>query len=137
MAFIGMAYPITKHPLGFFHSQSGLEQIKSDLLVLLLTNPGERVMLPDFGTPLRNLVFEPNDPTIVNKTRQMIAESIRKWEPRVQIEDIIVSNTIDAAALDPNDTLDEVPHILSIVIRFFDPNDIDEVEELKLQVPLS
>jgi len=137
MAFIGLAYPITKHPLGFFHSQSGLDQIKSDLLVLLLTNPGERVMLPDFGTPLRKLVFEPNDPMIINQTRQMIAESIRKWEPRVQIQDILVSNNIDEKSLDPSDTLDEVPHILSIVIRFFDPNNIDEVEELKLQVPLS
>ncbi len=137
MIFLGSPYPIIKHPLGFFHTGTGIDQVKADLLVLLLTNPGERVMLPDFGTPLRKLVFEPNDSTIVDQARQMIIDSIAKWEPRITVEQIDVSNTIDTSSLNRLDTQDEIEHILSIRIRFFDPENIKEVQELRLRVPLA
>jgi phage baseplate assembly protein W len=48
MNFLGAPYPIIKSPRGLLRTQSGINQIKSDLLVLLLTEPGERVMLPEF-----------------------------------------------------------------------------------------
>lgn len=57
--FKGLPYPVIEHPLGLFRTQTGINTIKSDLLVLLLTNPGERVMLPEFGTPLKDLMFQP------------------------------------------------------------------------------
>jgi len=63
--FIGAPYPISRHPLGMLRSQKGVNQVKSDLLVLLLTEPGERVMLPAFGTPLKQFFFEQNDSVIV------------------------------------------------------------------------
>ena len=79
----GFAYPIIKGPKGFFGIQSGINQIKSDLLILLLTSPGERVMLPTFGTPLKDLIFEPGDASLVSRARQMIINSITQWEPRI------------------------------------------------------
>jgi hypothetical protein len=44
--FAGAPYPITKDPMGYFRIQSGIDQIRSDLLALILTNAGERPMLP-------------------------------------------------------------------------------------------
>ena len=70
MKFLGAPYPIIKHPRGFFHTQSGIDQVKADLLILLLTNPGERVMLPDFGAGLNRLMFEPNDSILVLQTKE-------------------------------------------------------------------
>lgn len=135
--FMGVPYPIRKHPLGLLHIQSGVEQIKSDMLVLLQTNPGERVFLPDYGTPLRRLIFEPNDRSLRQRAKQMIINSIKRWEPRVAIQQIEVLNEVDKTQLDRNDDKTALDHILSIRIIFVDPQNIQEVQELKLEMPLA
>lgn len=135
--FLGIPYPVRKHAQGFFHTQEGINQIKSDLLVLLLTNPGERVFLPAFGTPLRQLVFEPNDTGLESKARQMIVNSIQQWEPRVAVQQIEVTNLIDETSLNSSDDFTEIYNVLSIRIIFVDPENIREIQELKLEIPLA
>ena len=135
MRFLGAPYPITKNSKGFLYTQEGLDQIKSDLLVLLLTHPGERVMLPGFGTPLKDLLFDQNDINTVQKTTQMIASAITAWEPRITVTQIDVRNSANESSLDPNDTGSEIDHILSINISFFDPQNIKDVQKLTLELP--
>jgi phage baseplate assembly protein W len=135
-SFLGVPYPVRKDPRGFFYSQDGIDQIKSDMLVLLLTNPGERVMNPNYGTPLRRLIFDPNDETLQNTAREMIISSIRQWEPRIAVQQIEVSSKIDNTSLNKADDKTELEHILFIRIIFVDPQDIKEVQELVLEMPL-
>lgn len=135
MKFLGAPYPIVKTPRGLLATQEGLKQIRSDLLVLLLTNPGERVMLPEFGTPLRKLIFEPNDQVVIQQATQMISDSIRKWEPRITVTEISVS-LLPSSFKNPQDTDEDVSHVLFINIKFHDPQTINEIQELKLQLPL-
>ena len=134
--FKGIPYPITKTPRGFFYIQGGVDQIKSDMLVLLLTNPKERVMLPDFGTPLRKLLFEQNDVSIIAKAKQMIAKSLKMWEPRVAIENIYIQNklAVSSASVLEEDVNSE--RVLLIRITFFDRLEITKINELKLELPL-
>lgn len=132
MEFLGMPYPIVRHPLGLLRTQSGISQIKSDLLVLLLTEPGERVMLPGFGTPLKRLMFEPNDPSLAEAARNAIIDSIRNWEPRIRVTDIEVTNS--PGGMDSSE--DDSGNVLMIRISFTDFNNIREIQELKLEVPL-
>lgn len=134
--FQGVPYPVKKTPKGFLYTQSGTNQIKSDMLVLLLTNPGERVMNPTFGTPLRKLIFEPNDAGLQKVAKNMIINSIKKWEPRVAIQNITVTSKVDKTSLSKDDNRQEVDHILFIRIIFVDPQNIKEVQELTLEVPL-
>ncbi|RDJ35650.1 MAG: hypothetical protein DWQ19_12595 [Crenarchaeota archaeon] len=136
MSFIGAPYPIVKNPKGFLASQSGLEQIKSDLLCLLLTSPGERIMLPTFGTPLRELAFEQNDALVIEKAREMIVSAIETWEPRITVSEININNGPGNLTLNSSDLRQDVDHILSIQIKFFDPEEIQEVEELVFELPL-
>lgn len=133
--FKGAPYPIVSHPRGLLHIQSEMEQIKADLLQLLQTNPQERVMLLDFGTPLKNLLFNPNDETTQNEAREMIINSIRKYEPRVSIEAIDVG-FIKESDLDLNDTFEDIEHILHIKISFLDPENIQEIQALELKIPI-
>jgi phage baseplate assembly protein W len=135
--FLGSPYPITKGPHGFFRTQSGVSQIKSDLLVLLLTNPGERVFLPDFGTPLKRLIFEQNDTALETLARNMIISSIERWEPRIVVNQIEVSSQASRSDLDSYDKYEDIDNILSIKIIFVDPDQISEVQELRLQIPLT
>ena len=138
MNFTGAPYPISRHPLGMLRSQKGVNQVKSDLLVLLLTEPGERVMLPEFGTPLKQFFFEQNDSVIVERVREVIANSIRSWEPRIAVTDIEVTNSRDRVdpSLNPTDNGEEADHVLMIRIRFTDFDNIQSVQELKLEIPL-
>ena len=135
--FLGIPYPITKNPLGFFRTQSGVSQIKSDLLTLLLTNPGERVFLPDYGTPLKRLIFEQNDATLEVIARNMIIESISKWEPRIVVSQISVSSQASRSDLNYQDPGEDTDSILSIRIMFVDPEQLSEIQELVLQIPLA
>ena len=134
--FLGLQYPLVKGPRGLLAQKSGVDQIKADLLQLLLTNPGERVMIPNYGTPLRTLFFEPNDASLVVRAKQMIANAILTWEPRVVVTDITVLTSIDRSKLNPADTGDELDSILYIQINFVDPENISEVEQLALTVPI-
>lgn len=135
--FLGFPYPIRKNSLGFLYSESGINQIKADMLQLLLTNPGERVMLPQFGTPLRRLIFEPNDPQLAEKAKNMIISSLKLFEPRIAVQNIEVSNNINRDSLNDADALVDIENILSIRIIFVDPENISEVQELKLEMPLA
>ena len=133
--FKGVPYPIVKSPQGLLRTESGVAQIKADLLQLLLTNPEERVMLPTFGTPLKDLFFDQNDSQAAETARQMVINSISLWEPRIVVQ------SIEAGLIDPNaanefedGTTDG--HILFIRIEFLDPEQIQEVQELILEVPL-
>lgn len=134
--FIGAPYPIVKTARGFFQKTVGVDSIKADLLALLLTNPKERVMLPTYGTGLRKLLFEPNDPFVVEEARELIINAINTWEPRITVDQIEISGNIDESLLDAEDTKEDIEHILSIRIIFFDPENILDVQELKLEVPL-
>lgn len=46
---------------------------------LLFTAPGERVMRPDFGSGLRELVFAPNSPELAATTRMLVQGALQQW----------------------------------------------------------
>jgi len=102
---------------------------------LLLTNPGERVMLPDFGTPLRALLFEPSNPLFAQRVRNAIIGAINLWEPRVVVLAIDVvdpqGNTGDAAILTNSDS-----NSFYVNIKFALPEKLQAVDQLTLEIPL-
>lgn len=136
MRFYGMPYPITQHPRGFLRTQRSPELLKSDLMTLLLTNPGERVMLPTFGTPLISLLFEPNDDIAATQARQMIIDAIQTWEPRIVVQNLTVSRTnLDLPNESPMENNEGL--ILLISLEFSEFDNIQSVQALNLEVPLS
>jgi len=133
--FIGLQYPLKKTARGLLPQQRGVDQIKADLLQLLLTNPGERVMLPEFGTPLRKLFFEPNTIGLEIEAQRTIVEAINTWEPRIEIQNITVNSEFSDDDLASNDPGYDKEHILGIKIEFYDPENITQLEELVLEIP--
>lgn len=74
---------------------SGPGAVRQALRLLLATEPGERVMRPDFGCGLRQFLMAPNTPA----TRAAIGEAIRlaigHWEPRAALQSVEVLPTAD------------------------------------------
>ena len=56
---IGVAFPLDNVNM-FKGTQTVKEQVKSNLINLLLTEPGERLYIPNYGVGLNGLLFEPN-----------------------------------------------------------------------------
>jgi uncharacterized protein len=66
------------------------ENVRESIRVILLTEPGERLMRPGFGCGLRRFLFEPNTPTTRALIREGIGRAISDWEPRVRLEAVEV-----------------------------------------------
>lgn len=62
--------------------------IKSDLIHLLLTNKGERLYLPDFGTNLRRYLFNPQDGITENNIKDEIVNAVNTFIPNLSITNI-------------------------------------------------
>ncbi len=123
-------------PRGVFYPQVGSTQIRSSLLTLLMTNRYERVMETDFGADLDRFLFEQSTADLEQTVRQRIIDIINQYEPRVTIESLIVTTNPPAVVLDPRET-DNRGQILYIQILYRDPDNITEVQDLTLELPLS
>jgi phage baseplate assembly protein W len=64
---------------GRVFAQGGDALLRSKVLQLLLTAPGERVNLPDFGTRLRDLVFDPNNDILAAATEFAVTRALQRF----------------------------------------------------------
>ena len=64
------------------------ETISQNLKFLVLTKPGERIAVPDFGVGIENYLFEQNTPAIQNLIRQNIIEQANTYMPYITIREI-------------------------------------------------
>ncbi len=64
------------------------EDIRQSLVILLSTIKGERVMQPDFGANMEELLFEPLTVSFAKKISDQIERAILFYEPRIKTDDI-------------------------------------------------
>lgn len=81
----GIAVPFNRTPDGYFGAKGTRDVIWSSIVNILLTPIGTRIMIPEFGSRVPELVFEPNDDLLQAQARIYIFEAIQKWEPRVRL----------------------------------------------------
>ena len=82
---VGVAFPLDENNV--FHSTETLmDQAKSNLINLLMTSPGERINLPDFGVGLKRLLFEQN--IDLGILRNKIIKQSNFYVPNIQVMDV-------------------------------------------------
>jgi phage baseplate assembly protein W len=87
----GFKYPIGDLDKGgFLKKSSDVDVVKGQLRQLLLTNRGERVMLPAYGTNLRRYLMEPLDQATLSQIKREILESFSRYAPNVGVTKIQV-----------------------------------------------
>lgn len=86
----GWQFPLGFTPSGSVDLASGTQRLEQAMRLILTTYPGERPMRPAFGSYLRDHVFEPV--TLDNATRLAaeVRRALVRWEPRVEINDVVV-----------------------------------------------
>lgn len=86
-----ISYPFTLSPLGVLDSTENPVKIYIDrLLTLLSTSPGQRPMLPEYGTDVLRALYE-NDNQLEFSINQAVRSAVNVWLPEISIEEINVS----------------------------------------------
>ena len=96
---IGVALPFDA-PGVFKSTYTTKDQIKSNLVNLLLTDVGERVMNPTFGCDLKRFIFEGITESNINNLKESLANSIAVFVPEVSVTDIIIVPNTDFNTID-------------------------------------
>ena len=89
---VGITLPLRNSDKGFFNkSYTTLEQAKSNLKNLLLTQKGERPFQPELGTNIYRILFEPITDSMPDRIAESIEDGIQKWLPYLKIEKLQVT----------------------------------------------
>jgi len=89
---IGVVFPLMNGG-NFQQSLTIKEQVKSNIINVLLTQQGERVNQPDFGAGLKNVLFE-ND-IDQEEIASRINEQLQTYVPEVNIDNVLVDTDVD------------------------------------------
>ena len=71
----------------------GEQNVRESIRIILLTEPGERLMREGFGCGLRRFLFEPNTVATRQLIKERIVAAIGRWEPRVALQEVAVEDS--------------------------------------------
>ncbi|MGY1636830.1 GPW/gp25 family protein [Geodermatophilus sp. SYSU D00742] len=91
----GWRFPVRPGQDGGLALVGGDERIRQSIWLVLATAPGERVMLPDFGCGVHDLVFQPNTAAVRGSVRAEVRDALVRWEPRIDVIDVAVTQPPD------------------------------------------
>jgi len=101
---MNLAYPYQLSPLGRTAEAGDAQHIRDLIEQVLFTIPGERVMRPDFGCGVAQLVFAPNSAELASATQMLIQGSLQQW-----LGDLIMVQGVRVEAIDA---------VLSITVQY-------------------
>jgi len=119
----GISFPPRVGADGRVVWSEGPVNIREAIQVVLLTEPGERLQLSDFGGRLRSALFEPNTVSTRRIVQEEIERALRLWEPRITL----LSVTVDEDEDDPRAALATIAYQLVA-------NQADERVTLRVQL---
>ena len=86
MQYSGIAYPVKWGRKGLFSVKSDIELIEGNIIQILGTRRGERVMLPLFGSRILDFIHEPLDHITCALLRFELINAISMWEHRISLD---------------------------------------------------
>jgi phage baseplate assembly protein W len=87
----GLAFPLRTAADGSIALVSADQELRESIRLILGTAYGERPMRPEFGCGIHDLVFAPANSTTAGEAAYEVRRSLERWEPRVEVDDVIVS----------------------------------------------
>ena len=101
-AFLGQgwAFPPAVDASGEVALVAYEDDVKEAVRIILATNPGERVMRPDFGAGLSAFLFEPINTTTMALVRHRVEQALVVWEPRIDTITVEVTTPPGEGRLD-------------------------------------
>jgi phage baseplate assembly protein W len=85
---IGWKFPLQVTAGGNIAQSSYEQRVQESIYLILNTAKGERVMLPDFGCGIHELVFAPNNPQTLSAVVQEVRQALVNYERRIDVLDV-------------------------------------------------
>ena len=104
----GISWPPRIDGDGRLLRSADADNVREAIQVILLTEPGERVRLPEFGAGLGRFLFEPNIPATHIAIARRITQSLTRWEPRIRVAQV----EVEADPTDPQAALATITYRL-------------------------
>ena len=96
----GIGYPVVPDVVrGDVQYRSGAEKVRQSIELLLRTEPGERLMRPRFGCPLRQFLMEPNSVATRSRLERAVSDALTAFEPRIRLREVVASPGDDPALI--------------------------------------
>lgn len=96
----GWAFPVTDGARGI-DAVSGDEDVRQSIRLILATAKGERVMRPDFGCGIHDLVFAAVSTQLIARLRREVEDALRTYEARIEVLRVVVgTRSLDVGRLD-------------------------------------
>jgi Bacteriophage baseplate protein W len=87
----GLAFPVRVGLTGDVALVQGERELEQSIALILCTIPGERPMRPEFGSRIHDYVFAPADATTAGLVAYEVRQSLLRWEPRIEVTDVLVT----------------------------------------------
>ena len=84
----GWAFPPTVDARGRIALARQERDVEEAIYMILLTPVGQRVMRPEFGCRIHDLIFAPNDSTTMGLATHYVEDALGMWEPRVEVLEV-------------------------------------------------
>lgn len=91
----GWAFPLRTDPTGRIALVSGHREIEESMRLILGTAKGERPMRPEFGCGIHDYVFAGAGPTTTARIAYEVRAALERWEPRIEVEDVVIAQDGD------------------------------------------
>jgi phage baseplate assembly protein W len=88
----GWAFPVRARLDGSIGYAEGADAIEQAINIILETSPGERIMRPEFGAGIWELVMEANTAQLHGRVQARVREALTRWEPRIDVLDVRVDS---------------------------------------------
>lgn len=95
----GFSWPLRVDHTGSIRLTQGVADLDDAIRVVLMTAPGERLMRPQFGCRVWDLLFEPVNANLIGLIAEAVRDALAQWEPRIEVEDVRPVQDDDDAAL--------------------------------------
>ncbi len=82
----GWAFPVGLDATRRVALVGGTAEIEQAMLIILLTQQGERPRRPEFGCRIHDLIFAPNNSTTAGLAEYYVREALLMWEPRIDLD---------------------------------------------------
>lgn len=90
----GLGFPVSLNSQGKLQVAEYEESVRQSILIILGTAKGERIMRPDFGCGIYELVFEVNTPSTAGRVSQSVQDALLVFEPRIDVINVSVNSGI-------------------------------------------
>jgi phage baseplate assembly protein W len=84
----GFGWPLAADHTGSIRLSDPVADLDRSIEIVLMTAPGERLMRPEFGCRIWELLFEPVTAGLLGLIAEAVRRALSQWEPRIVVESV-------------------------------------------------